>query len=73
MADFNGSMANYSEDNRLSFEQYVGMAARLQERHGVSSLVAMRMVEDTLKDRQKVLDEAAVRGGGTAYVRPEKS
>lgn len=72
MATFDETMENYSEKNRLSFEQYVGMAAKLQDRHGVSSLVAMRMVEDTLAERQKLLDENAVAAGGTAYVRRKK-
>lgn len=67
MADFNTVMSNYSPDNRLTFPQYVGMAARLKARYGVSDLRAMKMVEETLARRQAILDERVKASGGKPW------
>lgn len=67
MADFQTTMSNYSPDNRLTFEQYVRMAAAIQERRGVSSFRAMRIVEETLAQRQAILDERVKAAGGKPW------
>ena len=72
MSDFNTTMERFSENNRLTFPQYTMLAARFQERYGVSSFRAMKMVAETLTQRQKVLDEQAKQAGGQPYVPPSK-
>lgn len=67
MSEFDTKMQRYSDNNRLSFPQYTGLAAKFQSRYGVSSFRAMSMVEETLAQRQAVLDEQAVKSGGMAY------
>jgi hypothetical protein len=69
LADFKTSQESYAPNNRLSFEQYVAMAARLKDRYGVSDSRAMKMVEETQAERQRMLDEAAVSSGSQPWAK----
>jgi hypothetical protein len=60
-------MSQFSEDNRLTFPQFVALQARFADRYGVSSIRAQQIALDTLKQRQKLLDEQAVAAGGQPY------
>lgn len=67
MGGWKDAMADLSPDNRLSFEQYASMAAAMQERYGVSDMKAMTIVDKTLTQRQKILDERVKASGGKAW------
>lgn len=67
MADFKTVQSNFSPDNRLSFEQAVAMAARIQDTQQVSSLRALKIVEDTQHARQAILDERAKASGSKPW------
>lgn len=67
MSDFETTMSRFSPDNRLTFQQYVVMAQRMRERHQVSDMRAMRIVEETLQKRQANLDERAKASGGKPW------
>lgn len=72
MSGWKEAMADLSPDNRLTFEQYATMSAALQDRYGVSDMRAMTMVDKTLAQRQKILDERVKTSGGKPWAEIRK-
>jgi hypothetical protein len=57
MADFREVQQQFTPDNRLTLDQSTRLMQRFMQMHGVSSMQAMRMVEDTQKQRQALINE----------------